>query len=142
GDLRVLESDFSRLARPPFEVALPELAALGFEKTNLCELTFPLGSSGAAALFEDFQARIDDYKEARDFPAVKGVSYLSTHLRFGTISIRQLAAFAYAHGGRGAETWLSELIWREFYMMILWHRPDVVERCFKPEYDALVWDDD
>ena len=142
GDLRVLESDFGRLARPPFEAALPELAALGFEKTNLCELKFPLGSSGAAALFEDFQARIDDYKEARDFPAVKGVSYLSTHLRFGTISIRQLAAFAYAHGGRGAETWLSELIWREFYMMILWHRPDVVEHCFKPEYDVLAWDDD
>lgn len=142
GDLEVRASDFSRLARPAFELVMPELAALGFEKTNLCELKFPLGARGGAALFEDFQARIDDYKEARDFPAVKGVSYLSTHLRFGTISIRQLAAFAYAHGGRGAETWLSELIWREFYMMILWHRPDVVERCFKPEYDALAWDDD
>lgn len=141
GDLRMYEADFSRLARPAFETGVPELGALGFETTNLTELKFPLGVSGAAALFGDFQARIDSYKEARDFPAVKGVSYLSTHLRFGTISIRQLAAFAYGHGGRGAETWLSELIWREFYMMILWHRPDVVERCFKPEYDALVWDD-
>ena len=142
GDLRMYESDFSKLARPPFDVSVPELATLGFEATNLSELKFPLGVSGAAALFEDFQTRIDSYKEARDFPAVKGVSYLSTHLRFGTISIRQLAAAAYGHGGRGAETWLSELIWREFYMMILWHRPDVVDHCFKPEYDALVWDED
>lgn len=142
GDLQVRETDFSRLARPDFETVIPDLAALGFEPTNLGELKFSLGASGATALFEDFQERIDSYKEARDFPAVKGVSYLSTHLRFGTLSIRQLAAFAYARGGRGAETWLSELIWREFYMMILWHRPDVVGRCFKPEYDALAWDED
>ncbi|HWT53755.1 MAG TPA: deoxyribodipyrimidine photo-lyase, partial [Rhodocyclaceae bacterium] len=142
GDLQVRETNFGRLTQPDFETAIPALAELSFEPSNLGELKFPLGASGAAALFEDFQARIDSYKEARDFPAVKGVSYLSTHLRFGTLSIRQLAAFAYTRGGRGAETWLSELIWREFYMMILWHRPDVVERCFKPEYDALAWDDD
>ncbi|MDE2598724.1 MAG: deoxyribodipyrimidine photo-lyase [Rhodocyclaceae bacterium] len=142
GDLQVHEADFGRLARPDFPTAVPELAALGFEPTNLAELKFPLGASGAASLFDDFQDRIDSYKEARDFPAVKGVSYLSVHLRFGTLSIRQLAAFAYARGGRGAETWLSELIWREFYMMILWHHPRVVEHCFKPEYDALCWDED
>lgn len=142
GDLEVRLPELSRLAKPDFETAIPALAELGFEQSNLSELKFPLGISGAHALFEDFKDRISAYKEARDFPAVKGVSYLSTHLRFGTISIRQLAAFAYAQGGRGAETWLSELIWREFYMMILWHRPDVVDRCFKPEYDALVWDED
>ena len=142
GDLVVREPDLSHLAQPDFDTAVPALDTLGFEVANLAELRFPLGPSGAAALFEDFQERIEAYKEARDFPSAKGVSYLSTHLRFGTISIRQLAAFAYARGGRGAETWLSELIWREFYMMILWHRPDVVEHCFKPEYDALVWDED
>ena len=142
GDLQMRESDFSHLAQPSFRDALPALAALGFEPTGLTELKFPLGMSGAQKLFEDFQERIDHYKEARDFPAVKGVSYLSTHLRFGTLSIRQLAAYAHAHGGRGAETWLSELIWREFYMMILWHHPRVVTQSFKPEYDALVWDED
>jgi deoxyribodipyrimidine photo-lyase len=142
GDLVVNVPELSRLAKPDFDTVVPALGALGFEASNLVELKFPLGISGAQTLFEDFQERIGSYKEARDFPSVKGVSYLSTHLRFGTISIRQLAAFAYGHGGRGAETWLSELIWREFYMMILWHRPDVVERCFKPEYDALVWDED
>ncbi len=115
----------------------PSLKELGFAKTNLSELKIPLGMAGAEKLFEDFKNRIDDYKEARDFPAVKGVSYLSVHLRFGTVSIRELVNYAYHHGGAGAETWLSELIWREFYQQILWHRPDVVEHAFKPEYDAL-----
>ncbi|WP_348945814.1 deoxyribodipyrimidine photo-lyase [Chitinibacter sp. FCG-7] len=115
----------------------PSLKELGFAKTNLAELKIPLGMAGAEKLFEDFKNRIDDYKEARDFPAVKGVSYLSVHLRFGTVSIRELVNYAYHHGGAGAETWLSELIWREFYQQILWHRPDVVEHAFKPEYDAL-----
>ena len=142
GDLAVAQPELAALAAPDFDTEIPELNELGFEPSNLHELRFPLGLSGAQTLFEDFQERIAAYKEARDFPAVKGVSYLSTHLRFGTISIRQLAAFAHAQGGRGAETWLSELIWREFYMMILWHRPDVVEHCFKPEYNALVWDED
>ena len=141
GDFTVSVPELQALAAPDFETAIPTLETLGFEASNLAELKFPLGISGAQTLFEDFQDRIAAYKEARDFPAVKGVSYLSTHLRFGTISIRQLSAFAYAQGGRGAETWLSELIWREFYMMILWHRPDVVDHCFKPEYDALVWDE-
>jgi len=118
------------------------LADLGFAATDL---KIPCGMSGGAQLCEDFLTRIDRYHEARDFPAVKGVSYLSPHLRFGTVSIRQLAAAAHAEslqpGGRGAEVWLNELVWREFYQMILWHRPDVVDRSFKPEYDALVWDD-
>jgi len=141
-DLYIAESNFNHLATSDLANGVPALSSLGFVASNLSELRFPLGMSGAQSLFEDFQKRIDAYKEARDFPAVKGVSYLSTHLRFGTLSIRQLAAFAHTHGGRGAETWLSELIWREFYMMILWHHPHVVEHCFKPEYDALVWDDD
>ncbi|MEW6515140.1 MAG: deoxyribodipyrimidine photo-lyase [Pseudomonadota bacterium] len=118
------------------------LADLGFAPTDL---KIPCGMSGGAQLFEDFLTRIDRYHETRDFPAVKGVSYLSPHLRFGTVSIRQLAAVAHAESlqarGKGAETWLNELIWREFYQMILWQRPDVVDHSFKPEYDALVWDD-
>jgi deoxyribodipyrimidine photo-lyase len=131
----------ARFAVPPFDCRLPTLAELGFETTDLATLPLPVGMSGAQQLFRDFIERIDDYSARRDFPALKGPSYLSAHLRFGTISIRQLAAFAHGHGGRGAETWLSELIWREFYQMILWHRPQVVDRSFKPEYDAIGWDD-
>ncbi len=133
-----------QLAVPPAPT-FPALADLGFEGTDL---KVPSGMHGGAQLFEDFLTRIERYHEARDFPAVKGCSYLSPHLRFGTVSIRQLVAAAHAEslqppsqGGRGAEVWLNELIWREFYQQVLWHRPDVVHHSFKPEYDALVWDD-
>jgi deoxyribodipyrimidine photo-lyase len=117
------------------------LDELGFAPTDL---KLPCGMSGGAQLFADFLTRIDRYHETRDFPAVKGVSYLSPHLRFGTVSIRQLAAAAHAESlqtnGKGADVWLNELIWREFYQMILWHRPDVVDHSYKPEFDALAWD--
>jgi deoxyribodipyrimidine photo-lyase len=130
----------ANLAPPRAGEALPTLAQLGFEATDLGSLRLPTGMSGAQALFRDFVERIDDYAAARDFPAVKGCSYLSPHLRFGTISVRQLAAFAHGHGGRGAATWLSELIWRDFYHAILWHHPRVVSHSFKPEFDSLRWD--
>jgi deoxyribodipyrimidine photo-lyase len=124
----------------PQSTPLPALHEMGFAPTNLRALKLPTGMSGGAQLFEDFLDRIDRYQEARDFPAVKGVSYLSVHLRFGTVSIRQLAAAAYQHGGRGAQTWLSELIWRDFYHQILAHRPDVADgHAFKLHYDALPW---
>ncbi len=104
------------------------------------------GHGGGAALFADFRERIDRYRDARDFPAAKGPSYLSVHLRFGTVSIRELAAFAHMRSleadGEGAATWLSELIWREFYAQILWHHPHVVAHAFKPEYDALAFPND
>ena len=120
--------------------ALPALEALGFRRTNLVALGVQPGSRGARALFEGFLGRINRYREARDFPSVKGPSYLSVHLRFGTISIRELAATAHGIGGTGAETWLSELIWREFYQQLLWHRPDLAEgKCHKPEFDAIEW---
>jgi len=124
----------------PQSTLTPDLQDMGFAPTKLRELRLPIGMSGGVRLFEDFLQRIDRYQEARDFPAVKGVSYLSVHLRFGTVSIRQLAAAAYQHGGRGAQTWLSELIWRDFYHQILAHRPDVASgHAFKLQYDALPW---
>lgn len=116
---------------------MPDLEALGFQRTNLADLGIKPGADGAAALFQDFLGRIDGYRDRRNFPAVKGVSYLSVHLRFGTISPRLLARTAMAHGGEGATTWLNELIWREFYQQILWHRPDVVEHAFKADLDDL-----
>ena len=128
------------LARPGSDAWLPTLTELGFEPTDLRELPLPTGMSGAQALFHDFIERIDDYAATRDFPAIKGCSHLSAHLRFGTISIRQLAAHAHAQSSRGAATWLSELIWRDFYHAILWHHPRVATQCFKPACDALRWD--
>lgn len=126
---------------PPGE-RMPTLAEIGFEETDLTGLRLPLGMSGGQALFEEFVTRMERYKSARDYPARKGVSYLSVHLRFGTVSVRELAGRAWTHGGAGAETWLSELIWRDFYHMILWHHPRVVSQSFRPEFDRVQWDDD
>ncbi len=120
---------------------LPTLTQLGFKTTDLASLRVPTGMNGAQSLFRDFIERIDNYADARNFPAVKGPSYLSVHLRFGTISIRQLAAYAHSQSSRGAQTWLSELIWRDFYHAILWHHPRVESQCFKPQFDSLEWDE-
>ena len=120
--------------------AMPSLESMGFERTNLASMKLPTGMSGGKQLFEGFIGRIDRYKDARDFPAVKGPSYLSAHLRFGTVSIRTLAREASQIGGRGAETWLSELIWRDFYFQILHHNPRVADgRAFNPEFESLAF---
>ncbi len=124
-------------SEPP--TPIPSLDELGFQRS---ELMVPPAMAGAEALFEDFRARMADYHTGRDYPGVKGVSYLSPHLRFGTISIRALAAAAWHAGSKGAQTWLSELIWRDFYHMVLYHHPQVVEHAYKPQFDALEWADD
>jgi deoxyribodipyrimidine photo-lyase len=119
---------------------VPTLSDIGFEP--VADLKVPAGMSGARALLDDFLERIDRYGEARDFPAVKGPSYLSTHLRFGTVSIRELAALAWERaqrGSSGAQVWLSELIWRDFYHQILFHHPHVVGHAYKREYDRIKW---
>jgi deoxyribodipyrimidine photo-lyase len=124
------------LAPPGFERDLPSLEAMGFSRAGL---RVTPGMAGARALLDDFVARMADYQAARDYPAVKGVSYLSAHNRFGTVSIRELARIARAQGGEGAATWLSELIWRDFYFQVLWHHPHAATGSFKPPYDAIRW---
>ena len=126
---------------------LPTLQAIGFEPTNLKALNIPTGSDGARRLLQDFVHRIDAYEETRNFPAIKGPSYLSVHLRFGTVSIRELASLAWQRmrersgaEQNGAQVWLSELIWRDFYHQILYHHPRVVDTCFKPEFDLIEWE--
>jgi deoxyribodipyrimidine photo-lyase len=122
----------------PGKTILPTLAELGFKPTNLTALKIPTGMQGGLTLFEDFKNRMARYKDARDFPAVKGVSYLSVHLRFGTVSIRHLAREAQRHSNIGSQTWLSELIWRDFYFQILHHHPQVTDgHTFRPEFDAI-----
>lgn len=144
-----VERYLGALAPVPAPAPLPTLEHFGFEATNLADLKIAAGASGARRMLDDFLTRIDAYADARDFPAVRGPSYLSVHLRFGTVSIRTLARCAWERAtgrrgtsSRGAQTWLSELIWRDFYQQILFHHPHVVGQAFKPAYDRIVWDDD
>ncbi len=123
---------------------LPNLSDIGFDPTNLKALQIPTGESGAQGLLADFLQRIDGYGQRRDFPAVKGPSYLSVHLRFGTVSVRQLAREAHARmaaGSEGARVWLSELIWRDFYAQVLANFAHVgAGESFKRDYDAIAWE--
>jgi deoxyribodipyrimidine photo-lyase len=126
---------------------VPTLEAIGFGQTDLARLAIPTGVSGGEQLFSAFLERIGRYRETRDFPATKGPSYLSVHLRFGTVSIRRLALEALKRArtdpaaAEGATTWLSELIWRDFYFQVLHHHPRVETLSFKAEYDAIRWED-
>jgi deoxyribodipyrimidine photo-lyase len=127
------------LAKPALST-LPSLESMGFQRTNLSSMRLPTGMQGGLALFDDFQQRMSRYKEARDFPAIKGVSYLSVHLRFGTVSIRHLAREAMQAANIGSQSWLNELIWRDFYFQILHHNPHVANGiAFKTEYEQLVF---
>ena len=103
---------------------LPSIKEIGFETS---ESDFP------SIHYKDF---IADYSGKRDFPAVKGTTHIGLHLRFGTVSIRELALTA---NGFNEKTWLNELIWREFYMMIIHHFPQTANHAFKPEYDRIKW---
>ncbi len=130
--------------RPPaLRTPVPTLADIGFEPSNLSSLKIPTGMHGGQQLFEDFFERMDSYHATRDFPAIKGPSYLGVHLRFGTVSVRQLVATAWQRqlaGSPGAAVWLSELVWRDFYFSILANFPHVAQSAFKPDYDAIQWE--
>ncbi len=133
------------LAPRPTEACnpIPSLQALGFSCAPRLPVRLPTGSQGAQKLFDEFLTRIERYSSTRDFPALKGPSYLGPHLRFGTISIRALARTAHAlaqAGNPGASIWRDELIWRDFYFQVLHHHPHVVQRSFKPAYDAIAWE--
>ncbi|PKO35219.1 MAG: deoxyribodipyrimidine photolyase [Betaproteobacteria bacterium HGW-Betaproteobacteria-7] len=136
-DHAVASADGHLAAIPP--ASIPTLAEIGFVESDLQTVGILPGMSGARQLWDEFRAgRLERYGALRDFPAIKGVSYLSVHLRFGTISIRELVRTALASE---AATWLNELIWRDFYFMILDRFPQVVTAAFKPEYDTIRWDD-
>ena len=125
------------------EQALPSLESMGFRPTGI-EKYLPPGAKGADLFLNDFLKRIDQYNIGRDFPATKGVSYLSTYLRFGNVSIRGLVREAHRRmlaGSLGASIWLSELIWRDFYFMILANHPRIANgESFKPDYDKIKWE--
>nr|WP_298660551.1 deoxyribodipyrimidine photo-lyase [uncultured Flavobacterium sp.] len=104
------------------------LEAIGFEASKIVLPHFDISTQ-----------LVENYEKTRNFPALKGTSLLGIHLRFGTISIRKLAHFA---SGFANETFLNELIWREFFMQILWHFPHTITKSFKPKYDAIEWNND
>ncbi|MDE2621741.1 MAG: deoxyribodipyrimidine photo-lyase [Betaproteobacteria bacterium] len=133
---------FESLARAEGGKPWPALESLGFQPTNLLELGICPGMEGARRLLADFLPRLGQYQRLRDYPGKRGVSYLSVHLRFGTVSIRELVRLAMADGSPGAQAWLNELIWREFYFSILANFPRVTTRAFRAEYDRLVFDND
>lgn len=107
-------------------IPMPSLQDIGF---------FDIPSDAPPRLIKT--SVVEKYKENRDFPGIEGTSKLSVHLRFGTVSIRKLVSIALKKN----ETWLNELIWREFYQMIVWHFPKV-DKAFKPAYDQIAWRND
>lgn len=121
------ESTLSGELLHPVTSTLPTLAEMGFEQIAV---EFP------EAKAED--ALLKRYAAHRNSPAIRGTSRLGLHLRFGTISVRALARQAQPQ----SETYVNELIWRDFYQMILHHFPHVATRAFKPEYERIPWRDD
>ena len=106
---------------------VPSLAQIGFQQ---------VAAHVPSPVLDEEIAR--HYDKTRDYPAIEGTTRLSVHLRFGTISIRQFATAAH----RLNDVLLNELIWRDFYQMILWHFPHVVTGSFKKEYDNIKWRND
>ncbi len=115
------------------------------------ESLFPPGETAAWDRLEDFLASgITSYHKTRDRMDLEGTSRLSPYLHFGVLGLRTayqrafelLADLAGKPGKEGVETWLSELIWREFYIHILYHFPQVRTQNFRPEYDSIPWRND
>ncbi len=123
----------------------PKLEIMGFSSTNSLPPNLMVGSSGARYSINQFLSKVDSYKSKRDFPALGGTSCLSVHLRFGTISVREIIQKILGNSknfialSEGQETWLSELVWREFYMQILFNFPHVVSGSFKKHFDSIQW---
>jgi deoxyribodipyrimidine photo-lyase len=107
--------------------AIPDLDSLGFKKSDI-----------SVPKKEVNLEIIKKYNQNRDFPAIEGTSRLGMHLRFGTLSIRKLTQIAHRHN----ETWLNELIWREFYSSILQHFPKVTTEAFNKKYNFIPWRND
>lgn len=119
--LKAYTTDFTGFIEADFH--FPALAEIGFSLSAIKVKPFTL----------DF---LEAYAETRDFPAKDSTSYLGVHLRFGTISIREIIRRLSPND----EVFLSELIWREFFMQILFHFPYVINSAFKPKYNSIEWE--
>jgi deoxyribodipyrimidine photo-lyase len=101
------------------------LNSIGFKASNIKVASYKVSST-----------TINQYEQTRNFPAKNSTSKLGTHLRFGTVSIRKIVEKASKSSNI---TFLKELIWREFFMQILWHYPHTTKDSFKPKYDRIIW---
>lgn len=112
-----------------------------YKEIGFTPTTPPLsgGTKAAHKRLKDFKPVMENYKVDRDFPAIDGTSLLSVYIRFGNISIREMVGASLEERSEGASTWLSELIWRDFYQMILDAYPKVEKTAFKPQYDQIKW---
>lgn len=106
------------------DYVFPPISEIGFDSSRISPPDYDLSDS-----------LLNNYIHNRDFPARQGTSLIGTYLRFGLISVRELAASALQQ----SDTFLNELIWREFFMQILWHFPEVTTKAFKPQYDRIPW---
>ena len=150
GDCRSDIDGSALAAAPPSPwrdgAAVPALDEFGFSAKAATRQDDPglrPGTRGGEALLDEFLDRLDDYDATRDFPARPGPSHLGIHLRFGTLSPRRLVAIASQRvegGSRGAQTWLTELIWRDFYHQVLFHHPHVVDHAYRADCDAIRWE--
>lgn len=120
-----VEKYLKSLQRTDSKMPMPTLKSLGFKDVE--SSFYPPAETNAEILKK--------YAAQRDFPAIEGTSRLGLHLRFGTMSVRELAVEA----KKTSAVWLSELIWREFFMQILFHFPHVVKSSFRPEYEKVEW---
>ena len=115
------------------------LEDIGFKRSEFFyDFQIP-GRKNAVKQIKKFANNIKDYKDERDFPALPGTSGLSAHLRFGTLSIRECVRMSLKSRSLGNQTWLSELIWRDFYQMILFKYPHVTNSTFKEKCKNLKW---
>ena len=119
----------------PSEKKLTEIAQHSYPHLSLKEIGFE-ASGIKVADYNISSTLIENYAETRNFPGIEGTSHLSPHLRFGAVSIRKIVKTALKHR---KETFLNELIWREFFMQILWHFPNTVTESFRPKYDHIQW---
>jgi deoxyribodipyrimidine photo-lyase len=135
-------------AIPKYSCNLKKLADVKVKKENLFKLTGfeecppPLtgGTAEAKKHLKKFEKVMSEYDVARDFPEMEKTSNLSVYIRHGNLSIRDLLRAAVREKNKGSQVWLSELIWREFYQMILDKYPHVVKGSFKPQYDKIKWE--
>ena len=119
----------------PSEKKLAEIVQHSYPYLSLKDIGFE-ASGIKVADYNISSALIENYAETRNFPGIEGTSHLSPHLRFGAVSIRKIVKTALKHR---KETFLNELIWREFFMQILWHFPNTVTESFRPKYDHIQW---
>lgn len=143
-DLATFEPDFGALAPyrevDGFQSGNLSLRELGFRETDLWVAA---GERAGRARLEQYMGEVSKYKEERDFPALESTSGLSVHLRFGTVSVRDCFRRVRQVSGSGAATWEKELIWREFYHMILANFPEVGRgQTFQESANRLHWPGD